>query len=201
MPIRSGPYGRVDYADPGYLADGRPRYPLDTLARVRNAPARFAQHEGRYTGEQRRLIAERIARAERQRGVGGQHRRRRGGGGVNRPYGEYVESRGPQEGDWVTEDHRTVYEVGGRGRPLFRVGEDDDFDAAVRSEQEREGYAPNVWWISDHGNAHLLNVYGRSRRRGRGRAELAHRVRRHVHRARGVLLREANRRARRRGVR
>lgn len=40
---------------------------------------------------------------------------------------EEAEREGPQEGDWVTTDHRDFYEVGGGSKgPAYRVLGDDD---------------------------------------------------------------------------
>jgi hypothetical protein len=76
----------------------------------------------------------------------------------------------PEDEDLVTYDHRQVWEYGGTGRrPVLVVDEDEDFNAAVRAYMERQGFYPNVWFISDHGNAHLINVQGRGRRRPRSR--------------------------------
>lgn len=38
-----GRYGDVPYADPGYQYDGRPRYPVDSPGRIRDAWARIHQ--------------------------------------------------------------------------------------------------------------------------------------------------------------
>jgi len=69
--LKNGPYGRVHYADPGYQADGVPRYPL-TRARTANAASRWGNAHNRsfYTATQRRLITSRIRAAERQFGIG-----------------------------------------------------------------------------------------------------------------------------------
>lgn len=76
----------------------------------------------------------------------------------------------PQDGDITTEDHRTFYQDGKRvleldetpsGRyviighrgPIFNTVE-----AAIRAYMDRVQYWPNVWWISDHGNAHRIDL-------------------------------------------
>ena len=71
-----------------------------------------------------------------------------------------VEAEGPQEEDWVTNDHRTVWLVG-NGRKVLEVGEDQDFDLEVEREMERQGYFPNVWYCSDHGNCSLIPTWKR----------------------------------------
>lgn len=64
----------------------------------------------------------------------------------------------PQEGDWVTGDHISVYEYGGPRRLVVRTTP-EEFNQAVRGTMQLHGYFPDVWFISDHGNAHLLNVW------------------------------------------
>lgn len=63
----------------------------------------------------------------------------------------------PEEGDLVTSDHRTVYEVG-RRRPVLSITERQSFTRQVRLFMNREKFWPNVWFISDHGNAHLIDL-------------------------------------------
>jgi hypothetical protein len=65
----------------------------------------------------------------------------------------------PCEGDLVTYDHRRVYEWGCGDHSAFLVGEDEDFKAACRKYMDENRFWPNVWFISDHGNCHLLEVY------------------------------------------
>ena len=57
--------GADHYADPGYQADGKLRYPLDTEAHVRAAMSYFARpgNFGRYTEAQRKVIGGKIAAA------------------------------------------------------------------------------------------------------------------------------------------
>lgn len=62
----------------------------------------------------------------------------------------------PEEGDWVTEDHITFRVVGERRTMIVPDGE--DWRAALRERMEAEKYFPNAWFISDHGNAHLLDL-------------------------------------------
>ncbi len=65
----------------------------------------------------------------------------------------------PEEGDLATEDHREFWVIGGPRRgPVVVVPEDDDWRPHVRAYFEREGFWPNVWWQSDHGNMHLLSL-------------------------------------------
>lgn len=68
----------------------------------------------------------------------------------------------PQEGDLVTEDHQHFYEVGGtRNRPAITIPEEADraeMEEALALFFDTQKFWPNVWWISDHGNAHRLEV-------------------------------------------
>jgi hypothetical protein len=61
----------------------------------------------------------------------------------------------PEEGDLVTEDHVNFYQDGKR---VLRVRDGDDWQDAVRQHMEADRFWPDVWWISDHGNPHLLNI-------------------------------------------
>lgn len=51
------------YADPGYLPDGKKRYPLDTPAHIDAAPGLFAQNANKYPPDQRNKIRAAIAAA------------------------------------------------------------------------------------------------------------------------------------------
>lgn len=59
------------FADPGYQADGKPRYRLDSAAQIRAAWAYINRpaYARRYTREQLRQIHARIQRAGRQYGI------------------------------------------------------------------------------------------------------------------------------------
>lgn len=65
------PYGDVPYADPGYQADGKARYPIDTADHVRAAWAFLNQADNAklYTAEQLAKITERIKAAAAKLGV------------------------------------------------------------------------------------------------------------------------------------
>ena len=63
----------------------------------------------------------------------------------------------PEEGDWTTEDHKRFYSY---GKLILDVSgqeltEDKLWDAIV-AQMNRDKFWPNVWFISDHGNAHLM---------------------------------------------
>lgn len=90
----------------------------------------------------------------------------------NRPPSE------PQEDDITTTDHETFYQY---GQPIisnarkrndldlsetwyfqidgkqFKV-EAEDYRAALRAYMDRTQFWPNAWFISDHGNAHLIDL-------------------------------------------
>lgn len=84
----------------------------------------------------------------------------------------------PEESDLTTSDHRTFYQDGkiviepydrcaddprswfvytGSGR-LQKVISADDYRKALRRYMELSQFWPNVWFISDHGNAHLMTL-------------------------------------------
>ena len=71
---------------------------------------------------------------------------------------EYEEPDSPEEGDLATEDHRTfyTYQEGFRG-VAFVVEDDAEMWDAIQAYMDRSQFWPNVWFISDHGNAHLMN--------------------------------------------
>jgi hypothetical protein len=60
----------------------------------------------------------------------------------------------PAEGDYTTEDHRTFYQYGKR---VVVVAEGEDWCKAVAAHSAANNFFPDVWFISDHGNAHLIN--------------------------------------------
>ena len=57
----------------------------------------------------------------------------------------------PLEGDITTEDHEHWYSYG------KLVVEGDEHD--VRAYMEKSKFWPDVWWISDHGNAHRITDF------------------------------------------
>lgn len=67
--------------------------------------------------------------------------------------------REPEEGDYVTEDHIKFYEVGNTNRkPAFVASEDGDYKKELREHFEEIKWFPSVWFVSDHGNCHLLDM-------------------------------------------
>ena len=61
----------------------------------------------------------------------------------------------PGEGDITTEDHLTFYQY---GREYLRVDDGDDYKQALIIKMQTDQFFPNVWFISDHGNAHLIEL-------------------------------------------
>lgn len=102
-----------------------------------------------------------------------------------KPEEESFEDEGPTEGDLTTDDHIHFYEHEGlKGGPVltiqaqpapFEPAEDasepvgdasmwKQLDAYMKSQK----FFPNVWFISDHGNAHLMSrPKKKSRRRSK----------------------------------
>jgi hypothetical protein len=84
------------------------------------------------------------------------------------------ETRGPQEDDITTADHEKFYQSGKLAFSIVNNGADrfSGFDAKgicfaqflgsveaiVRAFNDREQFWPNCWFISDHGNAHLMDL-------------------------------------------
>jgi hypothetical protein len=72
----------------------------------------------------------------------------------------------PEEGDWTTMDHINFFSdghlmlqahmPGDRHTPLCDHCMWDAIDAVM----DLEKFWPNVWFISDHGNAHLMKKDG-----------------------------------------
>lgn len=59
-------------------------------------------------------------------------------------------------GDWTTDDHRTFYQY---GRAILTVPEgatETEMWIAIRAAMSAANFWPNVWFVSDHGNAHRL---------------------------------------------
>ena len=63
----------------------------------------------------------------------------------------------PDEEDLVTGDHRRFYQG---DKLAFTVDPDASkrqMWRAIDAHMERERFWPNVWFISDHGNAHVMD--------------------------------------------
>jgi hypothetical protein len=82
----------------------------------------------------------------------------------------------PQEDDITTEDHENFYQNGSKvlknagdnfyhyynGRIWLHLGEFEDYREALRAYMEKTQWFPNCWFISDHGNAHLIEFKERT---------------------------------------
>jgi hypothetical protein len=60
----------------------------------------------------------------------------------------------PEEGDLTTENFCEWFQ---NGRKVL-VCETEQWATEVKAYMDKDQFWPNVWWISDHGNAHLLNL-------------------------------------------
>ena len=75
-------------------------------------------------------------------------------------YEEWID--GPEDGDLVTEDHVAFYEHGGaKRRPSHVVPDGEDMAASLKAFMDEEKFWPDVWFLSDHGNYHAINLEGR----------------------------------------
>lgn len=61
----------------------------------------------------------------------------------------------PCEGDYSTEDHCKFYQY---GKLVLDLDEDEDHKEKVKEHMEANKFWPNVWFISDHGNAHIMEL-------------------------------------------
>lgn len=67
------------------------------------------------------------------------------------------EPEGPDKDDITTTDHVHFYY---HGRIVFEIDENEPhFNKALRGSLAALQFWPNVWFISDHGNAHLIDYF------------------------------------------
>jgi hypothetical protein len=66
------------------------------------------------------------------------------------------EDDGPDEDALTTSDHVHFYQY---GKLVLTVGEDEDMVEAINAWMERKRFFPDVYWISDHGNAHRISLH------------------------------------------
>lgn len=66
----------------------------------------------------------------------------------------YAEEPRREEDDYCTEDHHNFYQ---NGKLVVEVPEGEEWEPYIREHMEKEGFFPSVWFISDHGNEHLLD--------------------------------------------
>lgn len=62
----------------------------------------------------------------------------------------------PDEDAYITEDHERFFQY---GKLVLSVDDGDEWAHAVRDHMEDEKFWPDVWFISDHGNAHLIDMF------------------------------------------
>jgi hypothetical protein len=62
----------------------------------------------------------------------------------------------PEEGDYTTEDHRRFYQY---GKLVVEVDDGEEWAHAVKAHMDEEQFWPDVWFISDHGNAHIIEMF------------------------------------------
>lgn len=70
---------------------------------------------------------------------------------MNEEENEFFE---PQEDDYVTDDHINWYQYG----KLVLTTNVESCEQELRAHMNKERFWPNAWFISDHGNAHLLSL-------------------------------------------
>lgn len=65
-----------------------------------------------------------------------------------------LEDEGPTEDDYVTTDYREWYQY----RKHVLTVRDDNWQIAVELDMAKKNFWPNCWFVSDHGNPHLLSL-------------------------------------------
>lgn len=63
----------------------------------------------------------------------------------------------PEEGDLVTNDHIIFWQDGKAALQVSRGASEQEMWNTIEAFMERENFFPNVWFVSDHGNAHLMS--------------------------------------------
>jgi hypothetical protein len=66
------------------------------------------------------------------------------------------EPQSPEEDDITTVDHHTFYQYGKLWLETPEDWEWEETAKAIQAQMEKDRFFPNCWWISDHGNAHLI---------------------------------------------
>jgi hypothetical protein len=64
----------------------------------------------------------------------------------------------PDEDSLTTSDHRHFYQYGELVLTLDPDLSHEEMCADLRAFMKRENFFPDCFWISDHGNAHLINL-------------------------------------------
>lgn len=68
---------------------------------------------------------------------------------------QWSDAQGPDDDAVTTEDHCTFYQY---GKVVLECDEDDDYKAKLREWMEQQRSWPDVWFVSDHGNAHRIDL-------------------------------------------
>jgi hypothetical protein len=66
------------------------------------------------------------------------------------------EDEGPTEGDIVTEDHSRFYQDGKLAFVVDLDASHTEMSVQIGRYMKKTSYWPNVWFLSDHGNYHLI---------------------------------------------
>jgi hypothetical protein len=72
----------------------------------------------------------------------------------------------PEEGDITTEDHLHFYQYGKLYlevpataiNPVTKLEYEPSYKRRLKAKMDQDQFWPNVWFISDHGNAHLMDL-------------------------------------------
>ena len=69
----------------------------------------------------------------------------------------------PEEGDLITEDHARFYQDGKLVVEVRPRAHDRVLWTALDAHMKKTNFYPNVWFVSDHGNAQLMSRPQRTR--------------------------------------
>lgn len=61
----------------------------------------------------------------------------------------------PEEGDYTTEDYIRWFQYG----KLVLTTTQEDYPERLKEHMEENQFFPSAWWISDHGNSVLLEIF------------------------------------------
>lgn len=62
-----------------------------------------------------------------------------------------------QEGDITTGDYHIFYQYGKKWAEFPQDMDWDEIKAEIEAQMEEDKFYPNVWFVSDHGNPHLID--------------------------------------------
>jgi hypothetical protein len=75
--------------------------------------------------------------------------------GADEESDDYNDSDGPDEDALTTSDDIHFYQY---GKLVLTVGDDEERDDAIRRFMDEQQFWPDAWSISDHGNAHRIDL-------------------------------------------